>query len=565
MEKTPFAKRIVRPYTRVFDITVVIAAGILFILIAYSSYKSEELNNHMLINQPLVQLENYLLDMDNLAKNAMTNEILINKFSDLRDEADQSNYYAINILDAIETSSILRNITGARSDIFRISLYNNYGDYICSGALASEEEIKKQLSGHKVYLDMIEFASGKKDYVLLKPDLDRWSLIFRSDYISLIRPIMNVYSRDVVGLVEVQKNKSTLINSVYPDESSNKKINIYNQLDEIVDIQADSKSYRVVASARSNLYGWRIDLLEKKGIFWIHIFDIFWRVALGCGVIILLARNIFGRITKQIVQPLEILRQSVESVDVINPTRVDTTDLDIAEVYSVASSFNNLMEKVTLLMEQEKKAHLFALQAQMNPHFLYNILSIVNAAAMEANSEMVIDIVGNLSSMLRYTSAFDNSVVKLKDEVLHTEKYLKLMKARYVEMFSYEITLDPAIKNEIVPKLVIQPLFENCFQHGFSSIEPPYRIKAKIQAEKNGWSIEVQDNGKGFSKAERNSLMSKAEEVELADLKGMQLGGLGVLSCIVRIRIVTGKKVNLEISDCAPRGACLKLSVNSVD
>jgi sensor histidine kinase YesM len=163
--------------------------------------------------------------------------------------------------------------------------------------------------------------------------------------------------------------------------------------------------------------------------------------------------------------------------------------------------------------------------------------------------------------MLRYSSTFENSVAKLEDEVKHTQQYLRLMKARYAENFTYEITMEDSIRNEIVPKLIIQPLFENCFQHGFSNIEPPYRIQALIKAEEQGWSVEVKDNGKGFSQKERKSLLAKAEEVSLAELSGMQIGGLGVISCIVRTKIVTGKRVSCEITDLKPKGACLKLSV----
>jgi len=495
----------------------------------------------------------------------MTNEMLIKKFSDLRDEADDSNHYATNILDAIETSSILRNITGIRSDVFRVAVYNNYGDFVSSGAVVDNTEINKKLNDYQVEEMMNDFAKGKKDYILLKPALDNWSTTFKSDYISLIRPIMNVYSHDVVGIVEVQKNKETLIASVYLDENSNKKINIYNEQNQVVVSEPDSENYRVVAGATSNSYGWRIELLEHRSVLWIHLLQVFFSVTVGGLVIIILVRYIVDRITKKIVQPLETLRLSVENADITNLTQVDIENLDIEEVYSVANSFNTLMENITLLMEQEKKAYLFALQAQMNPHFLYNVLSIVNAAAIEGSSDTVIDIVGNLSDMLRYSSSFENSVANLKDEVRYAEQYLELMKARYAEMFTYQIEVEDSIIDEIVPKLVVQPLFENCFRHGFSDIEPPYRIKTKIQAEKNGWSIEVCDNGKGFSTSERKSLIKKAEEVELADLNDMQIGGLGVLSCIVRIRIVTGKKVALQITDIKPKGARLKLTVVSND
>jgi sensor histidine kinase YesM len=149
----------------------------------------------------------------------------------------------------------------------------------------------------------------------------------------------------------------------------------------------------------------------------------------------------------------------------------------------------------------------------------------------------------------------------MEDEARYTEQYLKLMKARYAEMFTYEVQIEESVRDISVPKLVIQPLCENCFKHGFANIEPPYRIQAWIRSEEHGWSVEVRDNGKGFSADERALLISKTEEADIETLSDMQIGGLGVFSSIVRTRIVTGKKVTCEITDIFPKGACVKLNV----
>ena len=561
-KRTLFLNRMVRPYTRIFDITVTVATAILCSIVLYSSYQADEFNNRTLINQPLTQLDNYLTDMDTIAQNAMTNELLIKKFSDLRDEGDPDNHFSTDILDAIETSSILHNIIGVRSDIFRISVYNDWGDFVSYGAMVDMPEASDQLRTSMVGGRMRDFASGDKEYVLLPPALDHWSTAFRSDYLSFVRPIMNTYSRDVVGVVEVQKNKETLLTSVYPDQGGDTIIIIYDESGEAVLADPDTESYRVVASVASGNYGWRIDLLEDKDIFWSKLVRILLSFGAGGVGIIFLARYVVGRITRQIAKPLETLKRSVESIDVTNPTRVDTAELDIEEVYSVANSFNTMMENVTFSMEQEKKAHLFALQAQMNPHFLYNILSVINAEILEGRGDAAIDIIGNLSDMLRYTSSYENSIARLEEEVQHTEKYLRLMKARYAEMFTYKIEMDDNIGNEIVPKLIIQPLCENCFQHGFADIEPPYWIRVRVNARERGWFIEVCDNGKGFSAAERASIFSKTEAVkEDADFGGMQIGGLGILSSVARTRMVTGNHVECEIIALSPKGASVKLNV----
>ena len=557
-----FLNRIVRPYTRIFDVTVAIAALILVSIVLYGSFRADEFNNKTLINQPLVQLEGYLSDMDTIAKNTMSNELVIKKFSDLRDEAEPDNHFAKNVLDAIETSSILHNIVGVRSDIFRISVYNDWGDFVSYGAVVDMREAEAYLRTSGAGGKMRDFAAGEREFILPGPALDHWSAAFKSDYLSLIRPVMNAYSRDVVGIVEIQKNLETLASSVYPDPNSGKAINIYNEQGEAVLLYPGMDGCRVVEAAESDAFGWKIELLEPKGALWGKLAQIILSFIAGGVGIIFLARYIVGRITRQIARPLETLKRSVDSIDVANPTRIETADLDIEEVYSVANSFNTLMENVTFLMAQEKKAHLFALQSQMNPHFLYNILSVINAEILEGRSESAIDIVGNLSDMLRYTSSFDDSVATLEEEVRHTEKYLKLMKARYAEMFTYQIEMDESLKTAVVPKLVIQPLCENCFQHGFADIEPPYWVRVRVYAHERGWVIEALDNGKGFAAEERESLEARVAAAKgYGDLGDMQIGGLGILSSIMRLRMVMGKDVDCEINSLSPKGACVKLNV----
>ncbi|MCL1894962.1 MAG: histidine kinase [Clostridiales bacterium] len=561
-KRTLFLNRVVRPYTRIFDITVIVAAVILFSIVLYSSNRADEYNNQTLANQPLVQLDNYLADLDTITKNAMSNELLIKKFSDLRDEADTDNHFTKNILDAIETSSILHNITGVRSDIFRISAYNDWGDFVSYGAVVDTGEASDYLRASGTSGLMRDFASGEREYLLKGPGLDHWSTAFKSDYLSFVRPIMNTYSNDVVGIVEIQKNKETLLASVFPDPGSGRLINIYDEQGGAVLLGAESEDYRVVASVSSSAYGWRIDLLEHNNIFLGKLAQMLLSFIAGGVGIIILVRYLVGRITRQIAKPLETLKRSVESIEVANPTRIDTADLDIEEVYSVANSFNTLMENVTFLMAQEKKAHLFALQAQMNPHFLYNILSVINAEILDGRDGNAIEIVGNLSDMLRYTSSYENSIARLEEEVQHTEKYLKLMKARYAEMFTWQIDMDDGLKDETVPKLMIQPLCENCFQHGFADIEPPYWIRVHVYAHETGWSIEVYDNGTGFCAEERASLGSKIEAAkDDTDFGGMQIGGLGLLSSIVRTRMVTGRDVECEITNLSPKGAGVKLNI----
>ena len=127
----------------------------------------------------------------------------------------------------------------------------------------------------------------------------------------------------------------------------------------------------------------------------------------------------------------------------------------------------------------EMRAYLRALQSQMNPHFLYNMLSAIVESGEEENSPRTVAMCMKLTEMMRYIADYNNDRVSFEAELQHARNYLDLMKERYEERFSYEIHADADALPILVPKLIVQPLAENCFKHGFSGCKPPWRIEIR--------------------------------------------------------------------------------------
>jgi HAMP domain-containing protein len=560
-KKTRFWNRIVKTYAMILDISVAAAAVVVFAVILYGDYRSGQYNNLLLIRGALAQLDNFLTEMDDIARSAMSSEPLIRKFRALRDGGGPENYFENNVLEAIDMSSILRNIVGPRRrGIFRISAYNDRGDFISAGTVTDAASVRAQLSSPVPGEMMEEFKTCGRSRILALASRDKWSVYFKSGYISLVLPIRNLYSEDVVGLVEVQKSVESLVSAVGLLMGDGRLVDIYDGYGAPAFIQAPRSDYRVAETITSNAFGWKLELMEKKQALYARASLIFLGMAICCAVLIALAHYVIYNITRRVVLPLESLRKSVEEIHAGNPEHIDAANLDIEEVYEVAEAFNKLMDDVTFSLEQEKKSSLMAMQAQMNPHFLHNALSVASAYAIDGRNDAVVSVCGNISDMLRYTSSFDRDLVTVGEEIHYTKLYLELMRARYENMLTYGIRVEDSVRNETMPKLSIQPLCENCFNHAFSSVEPPYDIRVFVRAEADGWSVEVLDNGAGFGERERAAILKRAGEADYKDIKDFKIGGLGIMSSVVRMRL-SGRKVRCEIDNLKPAGASVRLRV----
>lgn len=178
-------------------------------------------------------------------------------------------------------------------------------------------------------------------------------------------------------------------------------------------------------------------------------------------------------------KPLKQLITTVEGVNLENlQLHVPHSENDEFKILneSFYTMFSNLKDSINKVYESKLKethAHFLALQAQMNPHFLYNTLNAISAAGEQYGSKATTLMCNQLADMLRYTTSPANSVVPLKDEIGHAINYLELMKVPYEGSLTYDIKISEELYNLHLPKLTIQPLVENCINHGFENILPP--------------------------------------------------------------------------------------------
>lgn len=219
---------------------------------------------------------------------------------------------------------------------------------------------------------------------------------------------------------------------------------------------------------------------------------------------ILLAGILAYFFSRSIVQPIGTLASSMHKVETGNLT-TQVAESNITEIGQLQRSFNTMVQQITTLMEltREEEAKLReaerkALEAQMNPHFLYNTLNTVKAIAKLHNEKEILTITTKLGKLLR--NAIDNRETEttLRESFSLVESYLTIQRIRFGEKLQVITELDEAIAEVKTPKLIIQPLVENALIHGLEPKIGNWRLSIRAKQIQSNIIITVADNGVGF-------------------------------------------------------------------
>ncbi|WP_243120203.1 sensor histidine kinase [Caloramator sp. E03] len=269
---------------------------------------------------------------------------------------------------------------------------------------------------------------------------------------------------------------------------------------------------------------------------------ILWVLLIG----ILFFISISAFISAKISRPIKQLEKSMMLVE---KGQFDV-NIDVkgeAEVAQLSRTFNIMVSRIKQLMnqiveEQESKriSELNALQAQINPHFLYNTLDSVVWMAENGKSDDVISMVTALARLFRISISKGKNIISVSEEIEHARNYLVIQSIRYRNKFEYEFDVqEEALKYKTL-KLVLQPIIENAIYHGIEYMVDKGKIKISVSVTNGKLLFEVRDNGVGIEEEVLNNLLS----YESSKKKG---SGVGVKNVHERIRLYFGKEYGLKI------------------
>ena len=215
--------------------------------------------------------------------------------------------------------------------------------------------------------------------------------------------------------------------------------------------------------------------------------------------------------------------------------------------YGVAKKIS-LHNIIVSIRTHEVQAKMLAIQSQMNPHFLFNTLSVIKIMGKHGDSESVVKMCEDLSQMMRYVSDSKAGPVALKDEIAHTLRYISFINKRYQNKINCNIDIPQEMHIIEVPRLLLQPLVENSAKF-VTEVYPPWTICVQGSMDDNGWTISVTDNGAGFDAAKKQELEKMFEDYTPEQtIPDTQIDGMGLINIFTRLKLTYRDKAVFKVT-----------------
>ncbi|MFA9375161.1 MAG: sensor histidine kinase [Lachnotalea sp.] len=281
------------------------------------------------------------------------------------------------------------------------------------------------------------------------------------------------------------------------------------------------------------------------------------RVSL-CAFFVILISSIFISmvIVKSVTKPIKELCDMTEIVAKGDFTRRAPIESD-DEISVLTNSFNNMIQEIGELVEDIKTeqknlrvTELKLLQAQINPHFLYNTLDTIIWLAEGKQTDQVVGMVTSLSDFFRTVLSEGRDYITIAEEESHIRSYLEIQQVRYRDILEYEIKIDSAIYQNTILKLTLQPLVENALYHGIKNKRGKGKISVRGREEKGDIYFEVEDNGIGMSKVDLINIKKRVK----GELDSVDQGGFGLANVDERIRLNYGQRYGLDFESVEGEG-----------
>lgn len=485
-------------------------------------------------------------------------------------EMDRKNQVEV-LTSGISLDYIIRNF-------YRVIIFNEIGDVACSTNNGSLRVDTKRDVSEIPWLETAAEQFGKP--ILVGPHEDGWGVRTTERVFSLAR---KVHGGDF-GYIEVQNSVETLErvfelsdpNAVvlawlpdgtllYESKSLDEQDFIYEALQKSEKGRVDSTSvagnHGIFSAVTSEKFGIQVAVVQSdKGLTDELITSVFLAAALSLGcflismvVVIIIANRLSGPITS--------LRKQMENTGIENldaePEILNTDD----EMEALGIAYQKLIKRLNESMIKEKRLSLLqlqaqfdTLQAQVNPHFLYNVLNTISNRGIIDEDEQICEICGSLAAMLRYSSNNKERYATVEEELEYLDQYIYLLKSRYEHRLEVEVSCDEGIKKEILPKIVLQQLVENSIQHGYTNSGSVMKLKITGWREEKAWYIRVQDNGEGITPEIMAQLEQKMENIRENILMRrsnieMEIGGMGLANTYARMFLLYAQDVVFSIEN----------------
>jgi two-component system sensor histidine kinase YesM len=484
---------------------------------------------------------------------------------------------AVNYYDTLSIQNVLDQMMLSESQLLSINLFNIKGNQFrpANSFLfrplheAAYTEIMNKL--HETDGELIWYKTSF-DRLLTNSKLDSEAIIaarlMKTDRLETYGILVFVFNERYFlnELQSVMKNADGsmyLFNGskelLYTDDTSYSMMPLPDEGFEVTDRSS------IYAESRSELTGFT--LISRTSFAKLKVkSQIIFSIALFSGIASIILSSVLVMIAMQrLFKPLSGLVKGMRKVrngDLDTRIEIQTSD----ELAFLGESFNDMLRNINLLIKEvyekqlrEREAELKALQAQLNPHFLYNTLDMIYWKLYLQDDHDNAKLIISLSEMLRYSLEPVNKDTTVKDELNQLNNYLSIQSSRFEDtLVCNQDIAQEALNSRIVP-LLLQPLVENVFIHAFRNISDQRGLLTiKVFIDHSVLVIEITDNGSGIAQDRIEQLLKSTDVHD-------QEAHLGIRSVVRRIALIYGEPYRLEIESELGRGTTMRLLLPYVD
>lgn len=309
----------------------------------------------------------------------------------------------------------------------------------------------------------------------------------------------------------------------------------------------------LICYAVSEITDWIVVNVTPLNSLLNHV-SIIQRLTILIWMVLFLLAMFFSRIfSRRITRPVERLVRAMQMIGEGNfEQRLPVNGED--EIQYLTEKYNEMRDKIECLIEENykseirnKESEIMALTLQLNPHFLYNTLNIINMLALENGDIDASNLIISLSDMLQYTFRNKKELVVFREEYQWLQNYLTIMQIRYEGKFEVRYNIDETVSDCMIPKLILQPLVENAIMHGFRGLKRKGVLVIYAKKEDEKICIGVKDNGAGMTSETIREAMEQTSN------------RIGLGNVIRRIQLLYGENGRVDIQSKAGEGTEIRI------
>ena len=460
------------------------------------------------------------------------------------------------------THSRSNYITYPLSSVSDTDWYHQLVDQYQTQALLPPSTFQPPLSEPQEVLSVVTLIRSRKDItrILGVVSVD----VLKSDLIDILQR-NNYAEQSAAYLVDENLNIVCGANSTFPVSEADLAAQLQQMRDTFGASSGVSTAGNAVYGLSAPIFdGWRIFTVASMGNLLSPVSDLRDQMILLTVIISIIAfclSYLYARYSTRRIKTLAEQVRRVENGDLSVSCIVDSED----EIGELQNSFNFMVRRISLLVDERynlgknlKDMELRALQAQINPHFLYNTLDMIAWKAMASGNQETVDIVVKLARFYRLSLSNGSDFLPLSDEVEHVRLFVELTnlcRSRNVQLIT---EVAPNIADYPIMKLILQPIVENSLFHGLYELSDREGV-IRLTAEQIGSYVQIQiaDNGVGIEKSKLAELLAKKER----PVVNTKRGGYGIGNILERLRIYYDDRFTFQIESAILTGTTVTIRI----